>query len=339
MRVVSGCFVAFVISGCRGGQESSGEVTSSPVPVTNVNKTAPNAPGHEIATHQSNQELSVELLEKSAPAKTDEPKSEEKLFEPPAGWELLKPYYEAVNDCEDQYLRNPLEPVSCAFDDSITVEGFGNLKIGEKRTNKHGEYVFPLENSALILKVLPDDKHWTVCRERVALSMLNGLEGFVPRVYNITSGVKPECLIRTIVIDQLGDDNWRIMRRAVESKYDSDFYHRAARLVKAVRALHEKGFNSGGLGETNVRIKRHHPWFVGLGDLTGVYPLFSVRTGGYELGDQSRRGDMRAVSWMMELGTYADPQWVNQFQNEMDSLAGDARPNYEKWISFFEQKM
>jgi hypothetical protein len=91
-------------------------------------------------------------------------------------------------------------------------------------------FIFAIEDEQIVVKVI-EDSLMNVCRESIGLDFLEGLGGFVPKRIPITGGIEKSCFFRTIAMERVGDANC-----------NRGFYIRFARLVEAVKTLHDKGF-------------------------------------------------------------------------------------------------
>jgi hypothetical protein len=187
-------------------------------------------------------------------------------------------------------------------------------------------YLVAHANIPLVLKFTQENLG--LCSDKVALKILDGLNGFVPRVYEINSGIAPGCEEQILLMDQLGDSDWA----DVVETYKSETYRRFAKLLEAVRDLHEKGFVHRDLKGDNIRVKRFDSSYVALIDLGNAVP---IGPGVY------RRTDLQRLVLLFTgidfSGIDQTPDWQSELIDEVDRYGKLDRPNYEKWIEFFEK--
>jgi hypothetical protein len=217
----------------------------------------------------------------------------------------------------------------CVFDNPFeTHEGRG-LCVGSQIGQGYYGKVFSVKESQLVLKVA-SSKDTDLCTEQVILRFLDGMDGFAPRIFPITSKIPVACATRTLVMDRMGDANWNDIVVA----FDKAFYIRYVNLLKAVQTLHDRGFVHSDIGKRNIRVKEFDPSFValidfGLARIAGTDPSYD------------RRNDWRQVARIVyDLARDTEskniPGWVSGFWDETFVLRSDEDLDTKKWIKFFE---
>ena len=205
----------------------------------------------------------------------------------------------------------------CALTGPMKVEGMESFEILRE---SEGQDYFPKDVPVFIRIYY---SYLDACKEVVVLKLLDGLDGFTSKVIPITEGVPAGCERRVKAIELKGNALWADEVKA----YDRGLYLRFARLVEAVRTLHDKGFVHKFLAGANVRVERDDPDMVYLDH----FELTQVLTDEPRL---NRKADMLGLSIMLRMVPSIIPGWVRDFEYEMIYLADDARPDYEKWIEF-----
>jgi Ser/Thr protein kinase RdoA (MazF antagonist) len=118
-----------------------------------------------------------------------------------------------------------------------------------------------------------------------------------------------------VAMDRVGDANWG----EVVKTFDKVFCIRFARLLEAVKSLHESGFIHADLNIDNVRVKRKDPEFVATIDFGTMGSYGSVLT---------REWDMTTLRMMLDRLSGERPDWVDEFAAEIMNLPREPRPQY-----------
>ena len=197
---------------------------------------------------------------------------------------------------------------------------------------------YDIPDANLVLKVIKDRRR-DLCREKIGLEILDGLDGFAPKIAKITSGIDDECSNKVIALEKLGDDNWG----NVVKSYDKAFYRRMARLFTAVRALHNRGFIHHDLKGDNIRVRKDDSSFVALIDLGILYSYvdsYSKQISQFFSRNVDTKAIYRMVSglcapWVVSGVCTPCPDWMADFKKDMDDLGKFEQPKYEKWIEYF----
>jgi hypothetical protein len=243
--------------------------------------------------------------------------------------DLMNEFTTKVSVCKERASGMNKTEVDCNPRDVLEIEGFGPRVIGPMIGGGLFGRTFEVANAPLIFKVLRNHET-TLCVEQVGLELLDSLSGFAPKTFGILSGIDPRCAFGTIVMERLGTEDWE----DVVKSFDSGFYLRFARLIEAVKQLHEWGFIHKDLKGDNVRVKRDDPDYAALIDFGLMTTVVDPKTGGHHPRD-NRRLDMVRVAMMAEEIFGFQPEVVRNFDDEIRRLKADERPEYEKWITYF----
>jgi serine/threonine protein kinase len=241
--------------------------------------------------------------------------------------DFIQEYFEDVSFCERNALRAGYMH-TCIPEGSVEVAGVGSVKIGRKIGGGAFGDIFSLENQNLVLKVLSRPE-FNICREFTALNVLDGLKGFSPRPFAISGGIEPRCSFRMLAMEKLGDADWD----DVVFEFDKGFYLRLAKLIEAVRELHEMGFIHRDIKGDNVRVRTADPEYVGLIDF-GITRPYQGKPDPVH----NRRWDMNRLAEMVNDIEDDEPGWFAEFMKEMMALGDEERPQYEKLITFFREQ-
>jgi len=253
----------------------------------------------------------------------------------PKGWDLILPFAQQVNACESLLGAVSRVAMKCELGASVELEGIGSVTIDKKVYELTQIYSsFSVKAHDILINVMDETNKANYCAEQVGLKLLDGLSGFVPKTIPITGGVDAPCRAKIIAIENKGDADWA---DAVEH-YDAAFYVRAVRLLEAVKAFHDKGFNHGMISGYTVRVAKSDPSVVVLTNLRTMIPLMFVHTGEMDSGSFTRKMDMLDVVETMRLLAQAEPGWLTEMRNEIEGLGASDRPDYEKWISRMKQE-
>ena len=145
----------------------------------------------------------------------------------------------------------------------------------------------------------------------------------------ITSGLPLGCERRVLAMELKGDATW-----ADEVKtFDRSFYIRFAKLLEAVRTMHERGFVLGDMKGTSVRVKRSDPEFIALDGFIFTFVYMDPSTGEIDRA-LGRPTNMQLLLYLLLKISEEPPSWVGEFEHEMLALPENVRPDYEKWIAF-----
>jgi hypothetical protein len=109
----------------------------------------------------------------------------------------------------------PTGPLELADGRSVTV--------GNKLDESESDYTFAIDSHPLVLKLLKTGIKDN-CRERAAFEVLDGLDGFVPKRFEIAGGLSDGCKQRVMVLERKGSSSWT----TVVTKFDKSFYLRFA---------------------------------------------------------------------------------------------------------------
>ncbi len=210
----------------------------------------------------------------------------------------------------------PTGPLELADGRSVTV--------GNKIDESESDYTFAIDSHPLVLKLLRTGIKDN-CRERAAFEVLDGLDGFVPKRFEITGGLSDGCKQRVMVLERKGSSSWT----TVVKKFDKSFNLRFAKLIEAVRELHNRGFVHMVIRRPSVLVDSGNP------DTVALIGLHEMRPFGE---NYSRKDDMQRLALMVEIIDGPKPPWFKQFENEMFALGEKERPDYEKWIAFFRSQ-
>ena len=123
----------------------------------------------------------------------------------------------------------------------------------------------------------------------------------------------------------------------VVDKFDMNFYVRFARLLEAVRALHEKGFVHFDLKPSNIMVRQEDPDFICLIDFGLASPYWDIARNKHRI-STSRRDDMKGLVYVVRMTHAILPDWFSEFWSAVEGTGHTDRPDYETWISFFQAK-
>jgi len=217
--------------------------------------------------------------------------------------------------------------LDCTPDDRVSFGGIGAHGLGALLGSGAFGRTYKVQNQDAVVKVIYDPG-MTVCREKIGIEVLDGLEGFAPKLVPITGGISSRCEKKLVAMDLVGDALWS----EVVTRFDAGFYIRFARLLEAVKTMHDKGFIHMDLKGDNIRVRTADPEFIGLIDFGFLRPHVDPVTG--KTDDRAnRRWDMERLSMMFRQVLGPQPGWAVEFMMEMAALRASERPDYEKWIA------
>jgi serine/threonine protein kinase len=204
--------------------------------------------------------------------------------------------------CEQPFVIDVLGRGPVEFSDEVLGDG----KEGISVRSLDGDLVLKLSTTG-----------GPLCIEQAALKSLNGLEGFFPNVYSILEPPEKDCERFTMVMDLVGDIDWK----EFPHKANREFFIRAAKLIEAVKLLHDTGLRHGDLHQGNIRIESKDP--------TKVYLIDFGSSGDDTV--STRKKDMVRVARALKviLGENSD------FEKEMLELTKSETPRYDYWILYF----
>ncbi len=240
-------------------------------------------------------------------------------------------FEQLIKACEAAGKVDPIEKWGdCVPTDPFEIQSVGTATIHKIIGQGHSGLTFAIESSSssdLVIKV-STSLHRSLCREIAALSILEGLEGSVPRYFKITAGIAPACAARAMVMDKIGDED---LDKDFQS-FDGNFKMRFAKLLGVVHNLHEHGFVHTDLHPGNIRIKKDDPNYIGLIDFG-----LAVMPGNEKA--FSRQDDwMQIPTLVEELSETIDdkeplPHWFPKLLVETENLAPDQALDVATWIS------
>jgi serine/threonine protein kinase len=217
----------------------------------------------------------------------------------------------------------------------IGLDSKGFFPLGKALKKGGFGQAYDLPTARAVLKVSIGGGE-TFYREKIGLSILNGLNGSVPRVFDITCGVEKRCSPVTIAMEKIGDTDWADLVK----KIDKSFYLRFAKLLQVVKDLHQQGFVHKVIHGSNVRVKKNDPNFAGLIDFGLMQPFIDDK--GLYRDDHSRALD--AQGFLLILNNIPDPDlvnkpWFHEFSEDMNNVQKpeDQIP-FDKWIAYFENE-
>ena len=171
------------------------------------------------------------------------------------------------------------------------------------------------------------------CEEIAAIKVLNGLDGFAPKLYGIRKdGCKTSHLL---AMNKLGDSDWAtVMSDPGNHVPLAHAYFRFSKLLLALKSLHYLGFGHNDLHEKNVRVIRTDPSKVFLIDFGFLSP-FGEHTAASDL-EKFFRLVFRFFSQRPSEFTMSLFDWI------FDALVAETSdaiqcPNYDLWIWVFNE--
>jgi hypothetical protein len=268
---------------------------------------------------------------------------------PPAGGAFVitpqmaanaKQYIDRVAACEaEERARASLKGMAglkCEPTQGSMIGLFGKGLVAVGKTLKNGAFgrAFDLPSANAIMKVALNGAD-TFCREKNGLALINGLSGFAPRVFDITSGVDRRCGPRTVAMEKVGDSDWADVVRTV----DKGFYLRFAKLFEIVKLLHAQGFVHHDIHGGNIRVKQADPNFVALIDFGLMHPY--IDDNGQLLSNfHTRSSDAQRFIFTITFTQGANAQpWFADFTRDMNAVKKptDEVP-FDKWIALFRNE-
>jgi serine/threonine protein kinase len=239
---------------------------------------------------------------------------------------------EAEQQARDEAVDLDMSECNPLINAQIRVQGIGEAHVGAEIGRGSAGVAFEIPEANMILKIAHASSN-SLCSEKSGLRILDGLDKRVPHVFEVDEGLGDECVSRAIVMEKVGDADWRF----VVTKIDRDFYLRFASLLEAVRDLHAHGLVHIDLHAENIRVSLEDPNFVALIDFGKMNAFVDHK--GHLSSVFTRKIDARGLLLVLDASvgsSVGDQPWYAQFEADMLSVRKpDDVPPLDKWIPFF----
>ena len=236
-----------------------------------------------------------------------------------------------VEACGNESTRGVAVPIrDCIIEGTpLDVEGVGEVTFTKAGEGAQG-IVLQSSDGSVILK-LARYTFEALCRDRVTLSLIDGLNGRAPKLHRVTSGLERNCSSVAIVMDRVGDHMWIDFVKEV----NSDFYRRMASLITAYRDLHAMGLSHMDVKGDNIRVDSQDPTKVWLVDFGLTQSLMEEGTNNRSEFFRTQM-DLEKVLEMLIIPTAGRKEWMKEFRMEVDRLkTAQDEFRYDYWIDKF----
>ena len=192
-------------------------------------------------------------------------------------WSKIKEYERLKSECEISYSFDDMDRVdegmdSCASTGTVWETERGKIMIGPEIGHGVTATTFATNDENIVVKV---SKESSLCDDIASLIVLDGLDGFAPKIIRITSRrPSPFCQQRVILMQKAGDTDWAAVSRIAPR---SEQYMHISRAIDAMERLHRLGFVHGDFHGQNVRLKQHDTWFLKIIDFGEMEPFYKAR--------------------------------------------------------------
>jgi serine/threonine protein kinase len=163
-----------------------------------------------------------------------------------------------------------------------------------------------------------------LCNEKAALTVLDGLDGSIPKVFNsATEAISRDCFNQVVVMEKKGTVNWSDANHQDERLY----FRRLARLMEILMNLHAAGFVHQDLSSENVRVDTDGS--------ANVYLVDFGQTCSTALSEHCLpKRDMVYLVRMLKYKPLGG-EWLRSLSLEILYCDPKKGPNYQYWINFF----
>ena len=194
-------------------------------------------------------------------------------------WSKIKEFERLKSECEISSSFDDIDRVdggidSCASTGTVWETERGKIMIGPEIGSGVTATTFATNDENIVVKVSNEE---SLCQERASLKVLDGLNGFAPRMIPLTHSsssirMSKDCLDRLIVMEKAGDIDWADSL-IKSSTLNSEQYMHLSRAIDAMKELHGLGFVHLDLHGHNFRLKEGDSSFLKIIDFGEMEPL------------------------------------------------------------------